>query len=75
MEFLQGENLGGKRATSVMHRQTRHVPLGIGEGLPEESETSNHFPQPGMLLMEAETLTQTHLWGDFSLVPEAVKLI
>lgn len=57
MEFLQGENLGGNRATSVMHRQPRHAPLGIGEGLPVESETGNNFPQPGMLLVEAETLT------------------
>lgn len=60
MEFLQEENLGGNRATSVMCRQPRHTPLGIGEGLPEESETGNHFPQPGMLLVEAES--QTQLW-------------
>lgn len=56
MAFLQGENLGGNRATSVMHRQPRHAPFGTGEGLPEESETGNHFPPPEMLLVEAETL-------------------
>lgn len=76
MEFLQGENLVGNRATSVMRRQPRHTPLGIGEGLPEESETGNHFPLPGMFLVEAETLTaRLSSGGDCSLVPEAVKPI
>lgn len=57
-------------------RRPRHTLLGIGRGLPAEGETGNHFPQPVILLVEAEKLPVILSSGGVcSLVSKAMKLI